>query len=305
MITLLSGGTGTPKLLQGLMEIIDQSEISVVVNTAEDSWLPHGYFSPDIDTVLYTLCGIVDDALWHGIKGDSHQTHDRLLELGYDEILKIGDRDRAMHIQRGALMRSGKKLCEAVELQGQALGVNAKVYPMCDDSVQTVIVTEEGEMGLHEFLIARRGKPRVIDVRLEGIKNAKACEKAVRAIEKADGLIIGPSNPVSSILPIISLNEIRGAMKKRWPSCIAVSPIAGGKPFSGPTSVFMLAKGMEVSSKGLASLYADLASRIIVDEDDEAFEVKGVERIEGKIKMTSIEDKKKLAKLALKSLGQL
>ncbi len=305
MITLLSGGTGTPKLLQGLKEVIDQPEISVVVNTAEDSWLPHGYFSPDIDTVLYTLCGIVDDKAWHGIKGDSFHTHDRLLELGHDEVLRIGDRDRAMHIQRGAMLRSGKKLCDAVEHQRRALGVEAKVYPMSDDSVRTVIATDEGEMGLHEFLIARRSKPKVLGVRLDGIRKARGCEKAVRAIGEADGVIIGPSNPVSSILPIISLKEIRGALREKKSSCVAISPIAGGKPFSGPTSLFMRAKGMEVSSRGVASLYADFISAMIVDENEDSFEIKGVERIEGNINMNSIADKKRLARLALMYLDLL
>ncbi len=185
MIAVLSGGTGTPKLLQGLKEVIQkEDQIAVIANTAEDRWLPHGYFSPDVDTVLYTFANLIDDKLWHGIKGDSFYTHEALLNIGYDEFLKIGDRDRAIHIARGELLKS-MKLCRAIDVQRQALGVNARVIPMSDDAIETIIKTPRGAMRFHEFWVKNKGKPRVLDVYYRGIEKAHACEKAVRAIEKA------------------------------------------------------------------------------------------------------------------------
>ncbi|MEE9594864.1 MAG: 2-phospho-L-lactate transferase [Candidatus Hydrothermarchaeales archaeon] len=303
MLTVLSGGTGTPKLLQGLKEVLNQDELSVIVNTAEDSWLAHGYFSPDVDTVLYTLCGLIDDGTWHGIKGDSYHTHDQLIALGYDEFLRIGDLDRATHIQRGKLLHNGKTLMEAINIQARALGAKSKVYPMSNDPVATVIVTDEGEMGLHEFWVARKGKPPVKDVYINGLGDAKACEEAVAAIDEADGVVIGPSNPISSILPIVSLPEIKSALTKKRGRCVAISPLISGKVFSGPAEIFMRAKGLEVSSKSIAELYNDFIDTLIIHETEDAFSSFGVECLKTNTIMNNPSEKKKLAVFILDLLG--
>lgn len=304
MLAILSGGTGTPKLLQGLKEVVSQEELAVIVNTAEDSWLAHGYFSPDVDTVLYTLCGLIDDETWHGIKGDTYYTHDRLIALGYDEVLKIGDMDRATHIQRAAMLRSGKSLTEAITIQARTLGVGAKVYPMSDDPVSTVVATDEGEMGLHDFLITKKSRPFVKDVYLKGLRKAKAGREAVAAINKADGVVIGPSNPISSIMPIVSLPEMRRTLVKKRSRCVAVSPLIGGKAFSGPAELFMKAKGLEVNSKGLIGLYKDYISTLVVHENDDAFATPGVKCVKTNTIMNNLSDKKRLALLILDLLGE-
>jgi LPPG:FO 2-phospho-L-lactate transferase len=301
MIVVLSGGTGTPKLLQGLREVIPREEISVIVNIAEDHWLPHGYFSPDVDTVLYTLSGLIDDKTWHGIKGDTYYTHERLLKLGYKEPLLIGDLDRATHIHRGELMKGGKALSEAVAIQAEKMGIKSRVFPMSDDAVETVIITPEGELGFHEFLVENKGLPEVKGVFFRGIEKATACRGALRALEKAEGVIIGPSNPVSSILPIISIKDLREKLATRG-SRVAISPIIGGKPVSGPADKFLHGIGYESSSTSVASLYQGLVDHFIIDIEDDAL-IPGVRVHRTRTLMRSLEDKRRLAEFTLKVLG--
>jgi LPPG:FO 2-phospho-L-lactate transferase len=293
MITVLSGGTGTPKLLQGLVEVTDPEDITVIVNTAEDMWLPHGYFSPDIDTVMYTLSGQINEETWYGIRGDTFETHKRLLEEG-KEILNIGDRDRETHIRRGELMKEGNTLTEAVDIQRKEFGISAEILPMTDDEVQTVIVTSSGEMDLHEYLIEHRDE-EVNDIYFKGIESARATEEVAKAMRHAQRIIIGPSNPISSILPITSLNGIKIDRIK----CIAVSPIVGGKPVSGPADKFMQAKGYAPDSQGVAEIYKGLIRMLVVDELEKDFDVEGVQIIKASTIMRSMDDKKALADFLL------
>ncbi len=306
MITVLSGGTGTPKLLQGLKEVIDQKDISVIVNTAEDERLSHGYFSPDIDTVTYTFADVINDVTWYGIKGDTFHTHKKLIEMGVDEYMNVGDRDRETHIIRGRLLEDKKTLSKAVEIQKDALGITAGIYPMTDERVGTVIVTPAGEMNLHEFLIKHRGVPEVLDIYFDGIKEAKASPGALDAIKESDGIIIGPSNPVSSIMPIISIKGLREEILKKKEKTIAVSPIVKGLPVSGPADRFMEAWGIEPGSMGVADLYKDLAGFFVVDTKDG---FKGIGKGTGtrwevtNTIMKTIEDKKALSRFLLEKIG--
>ncbi|MDP6612827.1 MAG: 2-phospho-L-lactate transferase [Candidatus Hydrothermarchaeota archaeon] len=300
MIVVLSGGTGTPKLLQGLMEVIPQEEIRVIINTAEDHWLPHGYFSPDVDTVLYTLSGLIDDKIWHGINGDTYHTHERLLKLGYREPLMIGDLDRATHIHRGELMRGGKTLSEVIALQVEKMGVKSRVFPMSDDAVETVILTPKGKLSFHEFWVDNLGTPEVNGVFFRGIEKARGCRGALRAIDEADGVIIGPSNPVSSILPIISIKDIRDRLASRRKR-VAISPIIGRKPVSGPADKFLQGMGYESSSSSVAAMYQGLVNHFIIDNEDKTL-IQGVRVHKAGTLMRSLEDKKRLAEFILKVL---
>ena len=161
---VLSGGTGTPKLLRGLKELVLPQELSVAVNTAEDLWISGNYISPDIDSVLYTLADMIDEKRWWGIKGDRTLTHDFLLMMGVDEKLTIGDKDRAVHIFRSNLLRRGVKLSLTTEAIANALGVMQRVVPMTDDIVSTVIGTPEGMMHFQDFWASLKGRPRVESV---------------------------------------------------------------------------------------------------------------------------------------------
>ncbi len=263
---LLSGGTGTPKLIQGLMQILSPEDITVIVNTADDTWVSGNLISPDVDTVLYTLAGIIDDSRWWGIRNDTFKTHEQLRLLGHDEGMMIGDLDRATHIQRGELIRGGMNLTEATSVIGKRLGVRSKVLPMSNDPVSTIIETPGGEMGFQRFWVGMRGEPEVLGIRFEGIEAAKPTPEVIDALTSGDVVVIGPSNPITSIGPILALDGIRDCLRDA--NVLAISPIIGDEPVSGPAGKFMRALGYEVSSRGVLELYADFVDLFIYDVRD-------------------------------------
>jgi LPPG:FO 2-phospho-L-lactate transferase len=251
-LIVLSGGTGTPKLLLGLKSILKPSELSVVVNTAEDVWISGNLVSPDLDSVLYTLAGIIDQSRWWGIEGDSFHTTEHLKHLGLDETLALGDRDRAVHIFRSELLRQGKTLSSATEALTGALGVKQRVLPMTDDPVATMISTPEGEMHFQEFWVARKGAPDVLSLSFRGLKEADPSPGFMELLEREDEVLIGPSNPVTSIGPILGLRGIREKLREK--RIISISPLVGGRPVSGPAAKFMKAMGTQPDDSGVRSL---------------------------------------------------
>ena len=249
---VLSGGTGTPKLLMGLMELLRPEELSVVVNTAEDLWVSGNYISPDVDSVLYTLAGMIDAKRWWGIKGDKTLTHDFLIAMGIQEKLLVGDKDRAVHIFRSDLLRQGVKLSHATQALAESLGVRQRVVPMTDDIVSTIVSTPEAVMHFQEFWVGRRGKPEVRGLFFAGLDAALPCQAFLDLLEKEDTILIGPSNPITSIGPILALQGVR---ERLWDKkVIAVSPFIGNKPVSGPAARFMTALGVPASDEGVRSL---------------------------------------------------
>jgi len=308
MLAVLSGGTGTPKLLQGLKEVVDPGEITVIVNTAEDKRLPFGYLSPDVDTVMYTLGGRINEDTWYGIKEDTFRTHETLGELGAKERFRIGDADRALKIQKGDLLKEGKKLSEAVALQCRGLGVSSRVYPMTDDGLEMRVKTVEGDMEFHEFLIDNGGRPGVLDIYFRGIEDAEPYGGVLESLEEAEGIIIGPSNPISSILPILSVRGIGKALRKRRRDCVAVSPIVGGRVVSGPAAKFMRARDMEVSACGVAGFYKEYAASFVIDELEERgtedrIEKLGLRCLRTNTLMNDMESRKALAGFVIGALG--
>ncbi len=263
MITVLSGGTGTPKLLQGIKEIVDDKDLSIIVNTLENDYFSGVYVSADIDTVLYTMADMINDETWYGVKNDTFVTNERLAELSSPELLRIGDIDRATKIQKTMLMQD-HSLEESVDIQRRHMGIQAKIIPMSNENSDIKIVTDIGDLEFHDFLIKHASEPQVLDVVFSDVSPA---EGVIDAIKKSDAVIIGPSNPVTSILPIISLEGVKEALKD---TCvIAVSPIIGNDSVSGPASKFMNALGIEVSSLGVAELYKDFLDVMVIDNKDE------------------------------------
>ncbi|MDI9619059.1 2-phospho-L-lactate transferase [Methanothermobacter sp.] len=297
MITVLSGGTGTPKLLQGIVRVVDPSEVTVIVNTVENDYFSGVYVAPDIDTVIYTLAGIINEETWYGVRDDTFITHERLAELGCPELLRIGDLDRAFKIQKTLLLRD-MPLHRAVEHQCRALGVKSRVIPMSNQESDIRIITDEGEMGFHEFLVERRSEPEVLDVRFSGVKPAPG---VLEAIESAERVIVGPSNPVTSIGPILKTEGVRDALRDAWVA--AVSPFIGRRPFSGPAGKFMEAKGYEVSSLGLAEMYGDFLDMLVIDGADSNLKTE-IEKLIKEVTITNtimenIGDKIMLARILL------
>ncbi len=262
MITVLSGGTGTPKLLQGLKEIVPPAELNIIVNTLENNYFSGVYVSADIDTVLYTMSDMINEEVWYGVKDDTFITHERLHELGCGELLRIGDIDRATKIQKTQLMeRYGLK--KACEIQAENMGIESKIIPMSEQQSDIKIITDIGELEFHDFLIKYQSRPEVLDIKFS---NVSPSEGIIETIENSDAVVIGPSNPITSISPILYLEGVRDALKDAH--VIAVSPIIGSNTVSGPANKFMQALGIEVSSVGVASLYQDFLDNIVIDVKD-------------------------------------
>lgn len=300
MITVLSGGTGTPKLLQGLKEIINPSELTIIVNTLENDYFSGVYVSADIDTVLYTMSDVINDEFWYGIKGDTFITHDMLEEIGCSELLRIGDKDRAIKIQKTLLMEK-YGLAKACEIQAKNMGLDCKIIPMSEENSEIKIITDIGEMQFHDFLIKHQSEPEVLDLKFSDVPPA---DGIVDAINNSEAVIIGPSNPITSILPILSLTGVREALKNTY--VIAVSPIIGNESFSGPASKFMKALDIEVSAYGVASLYQDFLDTFVIDDEDidKKFEVNQIinKVIVTNTIMNNLDAKKNLAQTIIDSI---
>jgi LPPG:FO 2-phospho-L-lactate transferase len=262
MITVLSGGTGTPKLLQGIKEIVNPEDLTIIVNTLENDYFSGVYVSADIDTVLYTMADMINDELWYGVKGDTFITHDRLEEIGCGELLRIGDIDRATKIQKTQLMEK-YGLKKACEIQARNMGIKSRIIPMSEEQSDIKIISDRGELEFHDFLIKHQSKPEVLDVKFSKVTPT---DGIIDAIRNSEAVIIGPSNPITSILPILSLDGVRDALKDTY--VIAVSPIIGSGAVSGPASKFMEALDVEVSSVGVANLYHDFLDNIVIDDED-------------------------------------
>ena len=300
MITVLSGGTGTPKLLQGLKEIVDPNELTIIVNTLENDYFSGVYVSADIDTVLYTMSDMINDEFWYGVKGDTFITHERLNELGCPELLRIGDIDRATKIQKTQLMEK-YGLSKAVEIQAENMGIGSRIIPMSEEDSDIKIITDIGELEFHDFLIKHQSEPEVLDIEFS---NVSPSDGIIEAIRNSDAVIIGPSNPITSISPILSLEGVRDALKETY--VIAVSPIIGSGAVSGPASKFMEALDIEVSSVGVASLYQDFLDTIVIDLKDDDKKVE-VNQIVNKVIITNtimnnLDAKKNLAKIIIDSI---
>ncbi len=297
MITILSGGTGTPKLLQGIKEIVDPKELRVVVNTLENNYFSGVYVAADIDTVMYTLSGIINYETWYGIKDDTFITHETLKEIKCPETLKIGDRDRAIKIQKTLLMEK-YPLSRVVDIQRKALGIESEIIPMSNEKSNIIIVTDDGEMEFHEFLVERQGMPEVLDIKYDIVAPSPGL---VESIEESEMVVLGPSNPVTSIRPIISIEGMDKTLKNAY--VVGISPIIGNAPVSGPAAKFMNALGHDVSCLGVAKMYKNFLDKFIIDLEDIAYKNK-IERLIPKVVVTNtnmknIGDKMMLARITL------
>ena len=301
MITVLSGGTGTPKLLQGLKEVIDPKDMAIIVNTLENEYFSGVYVSADIDTVLYTMADMINEEFWYGVKNDTFITHERLEELGAPELLKIGDIDRATKIQKTLLMENNS-LAKAVDIQAKEMGLTSKILPMSNENSDIKIITDIGKLEFHDFLIKHQSKPEVLDVKFSRVAPA---DGIVEAINNSDVVIIGPSNPITSISPILAMDGVKQALDNAH--VIAVSPIIGTDSVSGPASKFMNALGIEVSSLGVASLYESFLDTIVIDKKDNNLK-DDLEKIVSEVIVTNtimktLDDKIELAKIILNDIS--
>lgn len=307
MLAVLSGGTGTPKLLQGIARLLEPKDFSVIVNTAEDVEVSGLQVAPDLDSVMYTLAGIVNEGTWYGIRGDTFVCHELLGRLGEKELLRIGDRDRAVKLRRTLMLERGKALSEVTRELCKSLAVRVNVIPMSDDRVQTRIETKAGTLSFHKFWVVHRGEDRVNGVSFKGVSNAKPAPGVLNAIEKAKAILIGPSNPVTSIGPILAIEEIREAIVQNRDRVLAVSPIVGNAAISGPAGALMQGLGYEVSSLGVARMYQGVVGTLVIDRSDErraqAIKELGINTALADLLMPDISSRIRLAREVLSLAG--
>jgi LPPG:FO 2-phospho-L-lactate transferase len=302
-LVALSGGTGSAKFLRGLQKL---ARFTVVANVGDNAWFHGLYVCPDIDTVTYTLAGIEDAAKGWGIMGDEFKTLAQLKRLGAEGTwFNIGDLDMATHLFRTTLMRQGKSLTEATSRIALGLGVHRwKILPATDQHVETRIITaEKGEMHLQEFWVKEKGRPRPTGVRYVGARHARVSAQVKKSIASSDRIIVCPANPITSIMPMLSIGGFREALRGSNARKVAVSPMIGEGAYSGPAGWLMAAKKLKSTSEGVAKLYRGVVDAMIVDESDRpqarAIEKAGVSCYFTSTLMRSGEDEVRLAKVAM------
>ncbi len=269
-ITALAGGVGASKLLVGLYEVMDPRALTIIVNTGDDITLHGLKISPDLDIVTYTLAGIVDPAKGWGYRGETFHALKRLAAFGRINWFNLGDRDLATHIHRTALLAEGKSLTAAAESIRSALGVKSCILPMCDQSVPTIIDTDEAALHFQEYLVKLRAVPVVRGIRFDGAETSRPAPGVLEAIETAGRIVICPSNPLISIGPILAVPGIREVLRARREIVIAVCPIVGGKSLKGPSDKMLKELGHEPSARSVAKLYSDFTGTFVIDPVDNA-----------------------------------
>ncbi|WP_330632686.1 2-phospho-L-lactate transferase [Halocatena halophila] len=294
MTTFLAGGTGTPKLLRGAESVFDPAETTVIANTGDDVALGGAFVSPDVDTMLFLDGDCLDQERWWGIADDSTETHDALGALrseaglgdaprylpddqqtdgpaianwrrfsGVSEFMEIGDQDRAIHLLRAGLLREGETLTAVTQTLADALGVERTILPMSDDPVATILHTPEGHQHFQEFWVANGGTPTVTAVEYRGAGKAEPTAAVRSALEEP--VVIGPSNPITSIGPMVAMESFERALERT--TVVAVSPFVGERLFSGPADKLMRATGYEASTAGVGEAYS-FADAFVLDEED-------------------------------------
>ena len=266
-VALLAGGTGGAKLAAGMQEEIG-SDLAVIANTGDDIEVLGVHVSPDPDLITYWLSGEIDEERGWGIREDTFTVFERLGRLGAPSWFGLSDRDLAACLYRREFLEEGGRLTDAQAQIARALGVEARVLPMCDAPVRTQVHTAAGARGLQEYLIVDRGEPQVTGVDLEGIAAAEPTPEVLEALRLAEAIVIGPSNPVISIGPILAVPGMREAIASAEAPVVAVSPFVAGQVVKGPTERFMQALGRPSTAAGVASLYAGLIDGMVVDADD-------------------------------------
>jgi LPPG:FO 2-phospho-L-lactate transferase len=264
VVVLLAGGTGGAKLARGLLDEVGD-ELVVIANTGDDAEAYGGHVSPDPDLVTFWLADRIDERGW-GLAGDTFHVMEGLRELGDEVWFNLGDRDLALCLRRARRLSEGARLTDAIDEARRALGVAARVVPMCDEPVRTQVRNAAGWHGFQEFMIRERAAGPVEGVELRGIEAARATPEVLDAIAEAEAIVIGPSNPVISIGPILAVPGIREALRAAPAPVVAVSPLVRGAVLKGPTDHFLAWAGHPLTSEGIAAHYDGLLDGLVADE---------------------------------------
>jgi LPPG:FO 2-phospho-L-lactate transferase len=267
LIVLLSGGTGGAKLAAGLLHVLGNDRLAVIANTGDDIAAFGLHVSPDPDLVTYWLAGVIDEERGYGIAGETYRTFERLVQLGAPDWFTLGDSDLATCLLRTELLHEGRRLTEIARYLAEAFGVGAAVLPMCDEPVQTYVRTGGEWRHFQEYLIKQRSEPEVEDYEFRDVENARVTPEVERAIAAAEVIVIGPSNPIASVGPILAVPGMKALLTSAKAPVVAVSPLVGGHSLKGPTEQFMRCAGLEITDGGIAAHYSGPVKGLIVDRE--------------------------------------
>jgi LPPG:FO 2-phospho-L-lactate transferase len=296
MITILAGGTGSVKLVRGFVS--QEPKVNVISNVGDNYWLYGLYICPDIDTIVYGLADLLDQERGWGIKKDTFNFLRQMEVFGEETWFRIGDRDAATNLIRTNMLKNGKNLSDITKWMCDKFAVTANIIPVTDNSIETRITTNKGELHLQEYWVKHRGKDPIEGIQYIGAEKARPNPEAVNAIHDADMVILAPGNPLTSIGPMLQIKGIRKELSKIKKKVVAVSPLIGDNAISGPAAKYMQAAGIESNAYGLAKMYSDVCSNIIVDTKDKIM-VKKIQSLDMKVFETKITMKNKLAEDAL------
>jgi len=271
VITALAGGVGAARLLRGLVRVVAPTDVTAVVNTADDTELHGLHISPDLDTVTYTLAGMNDDERGWGLAGETWTVMENLERLGGETWFRLGDRDLATHLYRTQRLAEGATLSQVTSEITGALGVSVGLLPMSDDPVRTRLTLLDGpEVSFQEYFVGRRHAVAVKSVRFAGAESATAAPGVLTAIADAEVVVVCPSNPIVSIGPVLAVPGVTEALAGRRPEVVAVSPIIAGAALKGPADRLLAELGHEATVVGVARLYSDIVGTLVIDEADSA-----------------------------------
>jgi LPPG:FO 2-phospho-L-lactate transferase len=266
--TVLAGGTGAAKFLRGLVRVVPEVDVHVIVNVGDDTHVWGLHISPDIDSIVYGLAGKLDAQRGWGLRDETFRCLEEIGKYGLPDWFRLGDRDLATHLTRTELLRSGLTLSQVTSRIAQSMGVKATILPASDDPVRTKIETTEETLGFQEFFVRERSRPAVRSVAYAGATEARAPAAVLDSIHDSKLVIVAPSNPITSVGPILAIHDIRDALRCTRAEVVAISPLIGHAAFSGPAAKLMEACGYEVSPSGIARCYHDFLDTIVIDVQD-------------------------------------
>jgi len=306
-LTAIAGGTGAAKLLRGLAAAAPESELAVIGNTGDDAEIWGLHVSPDLDTVTYALAGRLDAARGWGLAGETFRCLEAMGDLGAETWFNLGDRDLATHLYRTRALREGRPLSALTAELGRRLGVAARILPMSDEPVRTRVRTPDGWLSFQEYFVREKARVRVLDVEYAGALAARPAPGVLEAIRAAELVVVCPSNPVTSVGPVVAVPGIADALAAARARVVAVSPIVGSAAVSGPAGELMRARGLAVSAVGVAAAYAPWLGTLVIDRSDATRVAElarlGVKAVLADILMTDRDREIALARVVLGSRG--
>jgi LPPG:FO 2-phospho-L-lactate transferase len=299
-VVLLSGGGGGARFARGLAAALDPGELTAVGNVGDDLEILGVHVSPDLDSLLYTLAGLIDDRRGWGRSDETWNALESTAQWGGADWFRLGDRDLGLHLVRTEELREGIPLSEVTKRLSERVGVETTILPATDDRLRTRVITEAGTFWFQEWFVGRRHEDEVEEVRYDGADDATPAPGVLAALEAADAILLAPSNPYLSIGPILAVRPIREAIERRRVRCVAVSPLAGGKAFSGPLDRMLSRMAGGTTARHVADRYAGLIDALVIGEADAGAEV-AVELVVTSTRMQDRDSERRLAEAALEA----